>query len=212
MRIALDIDGVILDFERTMRTYAELYDLLLLKKDGIKNQTEFDYLNRYNWTADEKKEFIDNYLFYATLYKTPLIPLAKEIIEILKIEGHQICFITARGLINPENKDAVIKVLKKNNIEINNIYWGIKDKVSKCKELKIDLIIEDNPNICKELVKNKIKTLYFRDKNSKILKENDDLKEISNLGEVCRHLMSKNNLKNSSDTYNKILKNERRNK
>ena len=29
MKIGLDIDGVILDFERTMRCYAELYDLFI---------------------------------------------------------------------------------------------------------------------------------------------------------------------------------------
>ena len=32
MKIGLDIDGVLLDFERTMRSYAELYDLLILRK------------------------------------------------------------------------------------------------------------------------------------------------------------------------------------
>ena len=35
MKIGIDIDGVILDFERTMRSYAELYDFLILKKEGV---------------------------------------------------------------------------------------------------------------------------------------------------------------------------------
>ncbi len=62
MKIGLDIDGIILDFERTMRSYAELYDLLILRKDGVKDSNQFDYLKRYNWTDDEKKSFINNYL------------------------------------------------------------------------------------------------------------------------------------------------------
>lgn len=33
MKIGLDIDGIILDFERTMRTYAELYESILMGKD-----------------------------------------------------------------------------------------------------------------------------------------------------------------------------------
>ena len=37
MKIGLDIDGIILDFERTMRSYAKLYDLLILRKDGVKD-------------------------------------------------------------------------------------------------------------------------------------------------------------------------------
>ena len=82
MKIGLDIDGIILDFERTMRTYAELYDLLILRKDGIKDSSQFDYLKRYDWTDEEKQEFIDNYLIYAKINSTPLIPLVKEMLEI----------------------------------------------------------------------------------------------------------------------------------
>ena len=48
MKIGLDIDGVILDFERTMRCYAEIYDLLILKKNGVRKENEFDYLKRYD--------------------------------------------------------------------------------------------------------------------------------------------------------------------
>ena len=62
MKIGLDIDGIILDFERTMRTYAELYDLLILGKNGVKYLNEFYYLKRYDWTDEEKKNFIDKFL------------------------------------------------------------------------------------------------------------------------------------------------------
>ena len=48
MKVGIDIDGIILDFERTMRTYAELYDLLILRKNGVVNPNEFDYLKRYD--------------------------------------------------------------------------------------------------------------------------------------------------------------------
>ena len=89
MKIGLDIDGIILDFERTMRTYAELYDLLILRKNGIKDSSQFDYLKRYDWTDVEKQEFIDNYLIYATINSTPLIPLVKEMLEIFSVEGHK---------------------------------------------------------------------------------------------------------------------------
>ena len=43
MKIGIDIDGIILDFERTMRTLAELYDLFILNKMGIVNKNEFSY-------------------------------------------------------------------------------------------------------------------------------------------------------------------------
>lgn len=206
MKIGLDIDGIILDFERTMRTYAELYDLLILNKDGIKDSNQFDYLKRYDWTDYEKKIFIDNYLVYATINSTPLIPLVKEMLELFTLEGHEFLFITARGLLKKETKDAVIQVFQKNSIPTDNIYWGIKDKVSKCIELGIDLMVEDNPAICKSLIDNKIRTLYFRDKDNEIIKNNEFLTEVSNVGEICRYIFSVNGLKNSQETYEKVLR------
>lgn len=206
MKIGLDIDGIILDFERTMRTYAELYDLLILRKDGIKDSSQFDYLKRYDWTDEEKQEFIDNYLIYATINSTPLIPLVKEMLEIFSIEGYKFEFITARGLLKKETKEAVIQVFRKNNLPIENIHWGVKDKVSKCKELGIDLMIEDNPNQCKLLKENKIKTIYFRDKDNEKIQEDKYLAEVSNIGEICRYIFNLVGFKNSQEIYEKILK------
>ena len=205
MKIGLDIDGVILDFERTMRTYAELYDLLILKKDGVKDSSQFDYLKRYDWTQEEKKNFIDNYLVYATINRTPLIPLAKEMLELFQLEGYEFIFITSRGALKKETKEAVIQVFQKNGIPFDNIYWGIIDKVTKCRELEIDLMIEDNPSICKSLVVNKIKTLYFRDKDNEKIMNSEFLIEVSNIGEICRYIFSLNGFKNSQEAYKKIL-------
>lgn len=205
MKIGLDIDGIILDFERTMRTYAELYDLLILRKKGVKDSSQFDYLKRYDWTDDEKKNFINNYLVYATINSTPLIPLVKEMIDLFQLEGYEFLFITARGLLKKETKEAVIQVFKRNNIPTDNIYWGVEDKVSKCKELGIDIMIEDNPSTCKLLIENKIRTLYFRDKDNEIIRNNEFLTEVSNTGEICRQIFTSNGLKNSTDTYEKIL-------
>ena len=161
MIIGIDIDGIILDFERTMRSYAELYDLLILRKEGVKYPNEFDYLKRYEWTESERQNFINQYLVYATLNSTPLIPLVKEMLELFVAEGYQFYFITARGLLIKDTKNAVIQVFKKNDLPINNIQWGVKDKVSKCKELGIDFMIEDNPNTCKLLHDNKIKNMQI---------------------------------------------------
>lgn len=208
MIIGIDIDGIILDFERTMRTYAELYDFLILRKNGIKHINEFDYLKRYDWTEEEKQKFIDQYLIFATLNKTPLIPLVKEMLELFIIEGYQFVFITKRGILRKETKEAIIKVFKNNDLPINNIYWSIKDKVSKCIELKVDFMIEDNPSICKLLQSNKIRTIYFRDKDSEKILENEYLKEVSNIGEIIRYIFSFNKLKNSKEVYERILKNK----
>lgn len=205
MNIGIDIDGIILDFERTMRTCAEMYDLFFLKKNGVVHEKEFDYLKRYDWTNEERKYFIDNFLVYATINYTPLIPLVKEMLEFFKLQGYNSYFITARGSIKEETKEAVIKVFTRNNICIDNIFWGVKDKVSKCKELKIDVMIEDKPSTCEDLSNNEIMTLFFRDKGNQVLEEGNFLKEVSNVGEIVRFFINNFGFKNSMDVYRKLL-------
>lgn len=206
MKIGIDIDGIILDFERTMRTYAELYDLLILRKNGVVNPNEFDYLKRYDWTEEERTRFIDDYLVYATINSTPLIPLVKEMLKLFKVEGINYTFITSRGLLRKDTKNAVLTVFEKNDLPTDNIYFGVEDKVLKCKELGIDIMIEDKPSTCKLLRDENIKTLYFRDKENEKLDEDSYLIEVSNIGEICRCIFKINGLRNSSSTYNRILK------
>lgn len=206
MKVGIDIDGIILDFERTMRTYAELYDLLILRKNGVVNPNEFDYLKRYDWTEEERTRFIDDYLVYATINSTPLIPLVKEMLKLFKVEGINYTFITSRGLLRKDTKNAVLTVFEKNDLPTDNIYFGVEDKVLKCKELGIDIMIEDKPSTCKLLRNENIKTLYFRDKENEKLDEDSYLIEVSNIGEICRCIFKINGLRNSSSTYNRILK------
>lgn len=206
MKIGLDIDGVILDFERTMRCYAEVYDLLVLKKNGVRKENEFDYLKRYDWTPEERKNFINDYLVYVTLNKTALMPLVKEMLEFFEIEGYDYCFITARGLIKEETKLAVIELFKRYGIPTDKIYFAVRDKVFECRKLEIDLMIEDNPYTCRELVNNKIKTLYYRDKDIEKLENSAYLKEVSNVGDILRYIVNLNGYNNSVDIYRKILK------
>lgn len=54
MKIGIDIDGVILDYERVLKTYDDLYDFIELKKNGIINRDEHYLRNRYDWTEVER--------------------------------------------------------------------------------------------------------------------------------------------------------------
>ena len=206
MKIGIDIDGVILDFERTMNSYAELYDLLILGKSGVVNKDKFSYLEKYDWSIDEKNDFVKKYLVYATRNATPFISLAKEMIEFFELEGYEYEFITARGSLVSETKEAIITLFNNNGIDITKIRFKVNDKVKTCINSNIDIMIDDNPDVCKKLRDNKIKTIYFRDKNNKKLIEDDYLKEVSNIGEIIRYISNKNGLKNSQKVYEKILK------
>ena len=56
------------------------------------------------------------------------------------------------------------------------------------KNEKIDVMIDDSYDVCKKLSSNGIKTIYFRDKDMKVLEQNENLKEVSNWGEIYRYI------------------------
>lgn len=86
MKIGIDIDGVILDYERVLKTYGDLYDFIELKKDGIVNRHEHYLRNRYNWTEEERMNFINKY-FLKLSKQTNLIPGARDVINMLQNEN-----------------------------------------------------------------------------------------------------------------------------
>lgn len=194
MIIGIDIDGVILDFERQMRYYAEYYDLINNHNGKIKD--EFNYLDNYNWSLKEKDIFKEEYLINGTLH-TPLIPGSKESIGLIHRNNIKIIIITARGSINKKTKDVVLEVLKKYGIYYDDIIFEVTDKVNVCKKLNVDIMIDDNPNTCYQLSHNRINTIYFKDNNVK-LRKNKYLITINNWAEILRYLKEKGYIKNLS--------------
>lgn len=185
MKIGIDVDGVILDFERVLKAYGDLYDFIELKKGGIINRHENYLRNRYDWTEEERMNFVNKY-FLKLSKKTNLIPGAKEVINMLKKEGNEFIVISARGGTVEKMKDVAIEKFKEEEISFDKYYWKQEDKLEVAQMENIDIMIDDSYDVCKKLSENKIKTIYFRDKEMKKLKQNEYLKEVSNWGEIYR--------------------------
>ncbi len=187
MKIGIDIDGVILDYERVLKTYGDLYDFIELKKDGIVNRNEQYLRNRYDWTDEERMNFVNKY-FLKLSKQTHLIPGAKDVIDMLQKEGNELIIISARGGVIEAMKDIAIEKFNEEGISFNKYYWKQDDKLEAAKNEKIDLMIDDSYDVCKKLSSNGIKTIYFRDKDMKVLEQNENLKEVSNWGEIYRYI------------------------
>ena len=175
MKIGIDIDGVILDYERILKTYGDLYDFIELKKDGIVNRNEHYLRNRYNWTEEERMDFVNRY-FLELSKITPLVPGAKTIINMLKKEGNELIIISARGGMIEEMKDVALEKFEEENLTFNKYYWKQEDKLEVAKRENIDVMIDDSYDVCKKLSSNGIRTIYFRDKEMKLLEQNEYLK------------------------------------
>ena len=185
MKIGIDIDGVILDYERVLKTYGDLYDFIELKKDGIINRNEHYLRNRYDWTEEERMNFVNKY-FLKLSKQTSLIPDAKDVIKMLQKEGNEFIIISARGGMIQEMKDIAIEKFNEENLSFNKYYWKQDDKLEIAQKEQIDFMIDDSYDVCKKLSANGIKTIYFRDKEMKKLEQNKCLKEVSNWGEIYR--------------------------
>ncbi len=188
MNIGIDFDGVIFDFEKMLRVEAEIYDYNLKQlglQNGIKDNNAYGIQSRYNWTKEYLDKFIDIYFAKASR-ASGFISGAKQVIDILKLDGHNIIIISARGGFNDEEIVIAKEKIKEEGLEVDEINWKVQDKSKMCKEKNIDLMIDDNFKICKSLSENNIKTLYLRDKTNRTIEENGFIQEVSNWGEIYR--------------------------
>lgn len=186
MKIGIDLDGVVFDSETTFRTYEEIYDIEDLKGNNIVNREEPKFQERYNWTEEQEKDFIQKY-FMEVAEESQLMSGFKTVYKKLREQGHEFVVITARGGYMPQMKDVAERMLKENNIEFDKYYWNINDKLEICERENIDVMIDDDWKIVKKLTDNGIKTLYFRDTNMTKLPENEVLKEVNNWGDIYRY-------------------------
>lgn len=191
MKIGLDVDGVILNSENEIRLKAELYDLLELKGKGVAHPNELLECDRYDWSKEELDNFREKYLLEISNNSYPM-PGAKQVLEMLRNDGHKLVIITARGITIKEMKQAAINKFKEYNLEFDEYFWEQESKLDICKKENIDVMIDDKASICKTISENKIKTLYFRDVNREKLEENEYLKEVNNWGEIYRYIYNLN--------------------
>ena len=187
MKIGIDLDGVVIDSETTFRTYEEIFDIDILKRNSLINEEEPKFQARYDWTDEEEKEFIKRY-FLTVSKESNLMSGFIGVYNLLKKQGHEFIVITARGGFIEEMKDDAIRLLDENNIKFDKYYWKIDDKLELCKSEKVDIMIDDDWRIVEKLAENHIKTLYFRDTNLKRLEENNYIKEVNNWGEIYRYI------------------------
>ena len=191
MRIGLDLDGCVIDSEATFRVYGEIYGCEVINKK-ITHPEEGKHYKRYDLTDEEDKNFLYNYILNAAK-ESNLMPGFIPVFKRLKEQGHKFIVITARGGLLPEMKDDALRVLKENNIEVDGFYFNVHDKLEICKKENIDLMIDDDHSIIKQISDAGIKTLYFRDTNLKKLEENEYIHEVNNWGDVYRYLYDNKN-------------------
>lgn len=137
MRIGVDIDGVISD------SYPYwLQELNLHYGKNITVITDYDMHLVFDVPSDDMNNFFVGNVERLLMMPKP-VSGAKEGIETLLREGHEVIYVTAR---TPEQKDITVRWLTMNGIPHEHervLFSGFKSKVDLIKQWGIEVFIED---------------------------------------------------------------------
>ena len=193
MRIGIDLDGVVFDSEKDFRVYSELYDIFDLKRNSKIDNTKLKFQDRFNWTKEETERFIDEYLI-KVISECVVMPGAKQVLELLKQDGHELIVITARGGFDEHAIKITEDRLTEENLNIfDKYYWAVKNKGDICIQENIDIMIDDFIENCECVANNNIKSIYLKDAPSENINENEYIKVLYNWGEIYRYIKDLSN-------------------
>lgn len=149
MNIGIDVDGVLTDLEQYQLTKGEQYFGI----ESVKNDHAYDIKDIFGCTSQEREKFWIKYIWEYSL-KTPIRKNASSVIKKLKEEGNNIYIITGRVHTTKDNVMGLLfrkmleKWLEDNEIVYNQIVYcdekvSAEDKYDVCKQLGIDVMLED---------------------------------------------------------------------
>ena len=165
MNIGIDIDGVLTDFERIAIDFGT--QMCVEERWPIKiDLSKYWEVETFGWTQEQADKFWNKYLVKYVV-ESPSRMFSNEIIEKLQQEGNNIYIITARDEYGMplehygEMQQLTKEWLKNQNIKYDKLIFA-KDgeKLQRCIENNIDVMIEDSPSNIQN-ISNKIKVIKF---------------------------------------------------
>lgn len=155
MNIGIDIDGVLMDDDTyrldTMTKYCYENNLGTL-------DNPYKYESKCNWSEEIKEDYRQKY-FFEYIKDMPARMFASEVIQKLHDEGNKIIIITGRyktqedSKIGEQMRNYTVNWLNKNKIFYDEICYAHCPKTKEIQEKNIDIMIDDSPEILKEIVK-----------------------------------------------------------
>lgn len=162
MIIGIDIDGVIIDDDTYRLDYMTKYCF----ENNLPNiDNPYAYEEKCKLNKKSLEDYRNKY-FFNYIKNAPVRNFASEIIKKLHDEGNKIIIITGRyktqenSKIGEQMRNDTINWLTKNNIIYDKICYAHFPKTKEIIENKIDIMIEDSPEVILELI-NFTKVLCF---------------------------------------------------
>ena len=164
MKIAIDIDDTLTKVDRV--TPAQQYIAQNKLPFRLVNPDAHMIREIFDWPQEEVMRFI-----WAGGYKTfseaPVREGASKTIQAWRAAGHRVTILTARsGNWFSEPVELSREQLTKNQIPYDEIVADVYEKGAYCKEHGIEVLIEDNFEICKIAQELGVKAIMFLDKHN----------------------------------------------
>ena len=186
MNIGVDLDGVLFDSESLLRTVSVFYDLEICGK-GIVDKTANFCQDAYGWDKKQSQTFLDKYLLQCEKV-APVMPYAKYVIDKLREAGHKVYIITRRGWEDKKEITLTNKLLKKNKIKVDAVYYSKDSKLKTCQDLMIDIMIDDNSKTIETLANNNIRCFYYTGVFSREL-SHPLITDVNNWGDIYLNIL-----------------------
>lgn len=206
MRIGIDIDNVISNFNEELLNEYLNYDKQLRNTGIINKNAEYIRRGMFDWTEDEEISFYRNNI--ERIAKSLKVKDgAKEYINKLIADGHIVYIITGRD--NGEYKEPYKMTkewLDSNSIKYNKLIltdaYKKDEKAIKCLENNIDIMIDDSIGNCKHCIENNIKTLLMDTPYNRFI----DMPRVNDWKEIYEVIsnMSKKKIILDTDMFNEV--------
>ena len=165
MNIGIDIDGVLTDLERATIDFGTK---MCIEQNWpiTMDLSKYWEVEAFGWTSEQADKFWNKYLVEYVI-QSPARRFAKEIISKLREEGNNIYIITARDEsgMPPEYYGKMQQLtrewLEKYEIEYDKLIFAKdSEKLEKCLENNVDIMIEDSPRNIRN-ISSKVKVIKF---------------------------------------------------
>ena len=204
MRIGIDIDNVISNFNDTLLNEYLIYDKTLRNNGIINKNAKYIRDGMFDWNEDEEHSFYRNNI-EKVAKKLGLIEGAKEYIDKLHNDGHIIYVITGRDNGDYTDPYNMTKTwLDSNHIYYDNLIltdaYNSHSKTEICLEYNIDVMIDDSKRMCKDIKDNGIRALLM---DTPYNRDTNEFERVNSWKEIYNKLSNKKiNVILDTDTYN----------
>lgn len=206
MRIGLDIDNVIADFDTAILKGFQKEDKNKRDKGIINPYARHIVSGMFDWSKDEIEEFFCKNMERIAKILKPRKD-AKKYINRLFDEGYEIYLISHRAYPHYNNPFEVTTTwLKKNKIKYTKLILSkTTDKSPECLKYKIDIMLDDVVSNCLKMRDSGINVFLMKTNYNEIYKK--DLPIIEGWDDMYKKINEMNSIKNvilDTDMYNEV--------